>query len=182
MARRCEAQMLWGSPARNVMSKGTRGQNSTRAGRQFYQSWSPYILLPNLWEEALNKMLTLGFWGHCFHMQRILFFGRGSSRIMTFGFLAYDPDLFFAKEGRCKTQAFQNAEPSIVEAYSIHSPAHEKHMRHLCVPRYGHARSDAKSVAHMSKGTRGQNYTRAGRKFYQSWSPHILSPSPSLDS
>ena len=103
-------------------------------------------------------MLTLGFWGHCFHMQRILFFGRGSSRIMTFGFLAYDPDLFFAKEGRCKTQAFQNAQPSIAEAYSIYSSAHEKHMRHSCVPRCSHARSDAKSVAHSSNWTRGSNY------------------------
>ena len=40
-------------------------------------------------------------------------------------------------------------------------PRMKTHMKHLCVPRYGHARSDAKSVAHMSKGTRGQNYRKS---------------------
>ena len=53
---------------------------------------------------------------------------------------------------------FQNAESLIVEAYSVYSPAHEKHMRHSCVPRCSHARSDAKSVARISNWTRGSNY------------------------
>ena len=59
------------------------------------------------------------FWalGHYFHI-RILFSEDALSIIMTFGFLVYGPDSIF-KEGPCKTQTFQNAESSVVEAYSI---------------------------------------------------------------
>ena len=113
------------------------------------------------------KSLLLGFGSLLPHPSDIVFAEDALSRIMTFRFWHMVPIRFF-KEGPCNPQIYQNAESSLVEAYSMCSPAHEIHMRHTCVPRCGHARSDAKSVAHMSKGTRGQNYTRAGRKFYQS--------------